>query len=128
MQQRRDARQQGIPAFGDGGVVFRPTVALVGEKGPEAIVPLGKGSSGIGGVTIGAIHVHNEADEDRLIAKLTRLVQLQGLDASALAADALGTRLRTVPLPAQRGDITDAGGVVQYRLAPERWPFRLTTP
>lgn len=41
-----------------------------------------------------------------------RLVQLQGLDASALAADALGTRLRTVPLPAQRGDITDAEGVV----------------
>lgn len=30
----------GMPAFGDGGVVTKPTVALVGEKGPEAVVPL----------------------------------------------------------------------------------------
>lgn len=35
----------GLPAFGDGGVVTKPTVALVGEKGPEAIVPLQKTSS-----------------------------------------------------------------------------------
>jgi len=35
-----------IPAFGDGGVVFGPTLALIGEKGPEAIVPLGKGNAG----------------------------------------------------------------------------------
>jgi cell division protein FtsI (penicillin-binding protein 3) len=41
-----------------------------------------------------------------------RLVQLQGLDASALAAEALGERLKVVTLPAQRGDITDANGVV----------------
>lgn len=33
-----------IPAFGDGGVVLGPTLALVGEKGPEAIVPLSGGS------------------------------------------------------------------------------------
>lgn len=41
-----------------------------------------------------------------------RLVQLQGLDASALAEDALGNRLVKTRLPALRGDITDAGGVV----------------
>jgi cell division protein FtsI (penicillin-binding protein 3) len=41
-----------------------------------------------------------------------RLIQLQGLDASALAADALGSRLRTVTLQAPRGQITDANGVV----------------
>lgn len=41
-----------------------------------------------------------------------RLVQLQGLDASALAADALGNRLVTDRLPAVRGDITDSEGVV----------------
>lgn len=34
-----------IPAFGDGGVVDRPTVALVGEKGPEMITPLRGASS-----------------------------------------------------------------------------------
>jgi hypothetical protein len=27
-------------AFGDGGIVREPTVALLGEKGPEAVVPL----------------------------------------------------------------------------------------
>lgn len=31
----------GMPAFGDGGVVTHPTVALIGEKGPEVVVPLG---------------------------------------------------------------------------------------
>ncbi|MFZ5871495.1 MAG: peptidoglycan D,D-transpeptidase FtsI family protein [Actinomycetota bacterium] len=41
-----------------------------------------------------------------------RLVQLQGLDASALASEALGNRLREVTVPAVRGDITDAAGVV----------------
>lgn len=41
-----------------------------------------------------------------------RLVQLQGLDASALASEALGNRLREVTVPAVRGDITDASGVV----------------
>lgn len=41
-----------------------------------------------------------------------RLVQMQGLDASSLAAEALGNRLVTTPLVAQRGQITDADGVV----------------
>lgn len=41
-----------------------------------------------------------------------RLVQLQGLDASALAAEALGNRLREETVPAVRGEITDANGVV----------------
>jgi hypothetical protein len=30
-----------LPAFASGGVVTRPTVALIGEAGPEAVVPLG---------------------------------------------------------------------------------------
>lgn len=30
-----------IPAFGDGGIVYKPTLALIGEKGPEVITPLG---------------------------------------------------------------------------------------
>lgn len=41
-----------------------------------------------------------------------RLVQIQGLDASALAAEALGNRLQEHTVPAVRGDITDADGVV----------------
>lgn len=37
-----------VPAFASGGIVRRPTLALVGESGPEAIIPLsqmGKGST-----------------------------------------------------------------------------------
>lgn len=41
-----------------------------------------------------------------------RLVQLQGLDASALAAQALKGRTADVTLVAHRGDITDSRGVV----------------
>lgn len=36
-----------IAALASGGVVTRPTLAVVGERGPEAVVPLGRG----GGVT-----------------------------------------------------------------------------
>jgi len=31
-----------MPAFASGGIVTRPTVGLIGEAGPEAIVPLNK--------------------------------------------------------------------------------------
>ena len=40
-----------LPAFANGGIVNKPTLAMVGESGPEAIVPLGRGG-GAGGVTI----------------------------------------------------------------------------
>ncbi len=32
-----------IASFQHGGIVTRPTLAMIGEKGPEAVVPLGKG-------------------------------------------------------------------------------------
>jgi cell division protein FtsI (penicillin-binding protein 3) len=41
-----------------------------------------------------------------------RLVQVQGFDASALAAEALQNRTQTEPLYAHRGDIVDARGTV----------------
>jgi len=46
-----------VPHFADGGIVTGPTLALIGESGPEAIVPLsgsrGGGSlGGFGGVVI----------------------------------------------------------------------------
>ena len=40
-----------IPAMAEGGIVNKPTLALIGEAGPEAVVPLGKGG-GFGGVTV----------------------------------------------------------------------------
>jgi hypothetical protein len=42
-----------IPQLAEGGIVRKPTLALVGEAGPEAVVPLSKaGSVGGGGITI----------------------------------------------------------------------------
>ena len=48
----------GIPGFAGGGIVTRPTFATLGERGPEAIVPLGRrfgfgGGGGYGGFNPG---------------------------------------------------------------------------
>jgi len=40
-----------LPRMATGGIVTKPTVAMIGEAGPEAIVPLGRGGAG-GGVNI----------------------------------------------------------------------------
>jgi hypothetical protein len=42
----REEAQLGITGFQHGGIVTRPTMGIVAEAGPEAVVPLGK--SGIG--------------------------------------------------------------------------------
>ena len=42
--------QVGMRRMAAGGIVRKPTVALIGESGPEAVVPLNKG--------MGAVHVH----------------------------------------------------------------------
>lgn len=42
-----------IPELADGGIVSRPTLALIGEAGPEAVVPLSRGAGfATGGVNI----------------------------------------------------------------------------
>lgn len=41
-----------IPRLASGGIVTSPTLALIGEAGPEAVVPLSGRSAGIGGVHI----------------------------------------------------------------------------
>ena len=42
-----------IPGFANGGIVTGPTLAMVGEKGPEAIIPLSQlNNMGGGGVTV----------------------------------------------------------------------------
>jgi hypothetical protein len=46
-----DFMMSGIPALAAGGVVTSPTVALIGEAGPEAVVPLNKMGQ-MGNVTI----------------------------------------------------------------------------
>jgi hypothetical protein len=41
-----------IPGLAEGGIVTQPTLALIGEKGPEAVIPLNKGGMGAGGITV----------------------------------------------------------------------------
>lgn len=41
-----------IPGFANGGIVTGPTLAMVGEKGPEAIIPLSQMGTMGGGVTV----------------------------------------------------------------------------
>ena len=41
-----------IPMLADGGIVQSPTLALIGEKGPEAVVPLNRAGGFGGGYTI----------------------------------------------------------------------------
>ena len=48
---RPAAGRMGIPRFAEGGIVTAPTLALIGEAGPEAVVPLDRMATG-GGVTI----------------------------------------------------------------------------
>ena len=48
---RPAAGRLGVPRFAEGGIVTAPTLALIGEAGPEAVVPLDRMATG-GGVTI----------------------------------------------------------------------------
>jgi ElaB/YqjD/DUF883 family membrane-anchored ribosome-binding protein len=45
------AGRLGVPRMAEGGIVSSPTLALIGEAGPEAVVPLDRMATG-GGVTI----------------------------------------------------------------------------
>jgi hypothetical protein len=38
----------GVPALAEGGIVNKPTLALIGEAGPEAVVPLSGRNAGLG--------------------------------------------------------------------------------
>jgi hypothetical protein len=57
-----------IPRLADGGVVTRPTTALIGEAGPEAVIPLRDfGSPGLGGTTINVnVSVPPTVDQHRV--------------------------------------------------------------
>lgn len=62
-----------IPFLQEGGVVTDPTLAVLGERGPEAVIPLDQlGGVGGGGVTIHSltIHVANPAEASSFIRAL----------------------------------------------------------
>jgi len=56
-------------AFAEGGIVTRPTLALIGERGPEAVVPLSRGG-GMSNTTI-TVNVGTWLGDREGIEKLT---------------------------------------------------------
>jgi hypothetical protein len=57
-----------IPHMATGGIVTAPTLALLGERGPEAVVPLGRGMGPA--VHIDNVNLHDGADIDLLLQKI----------------------------------------------------------
>jgi hypothetical protein len=66
-----------IPELADGGIVTGPTLAMIGEAGPEAVIPLNRaGGMGMGGNTI-TVNV-NGGDPQQVVNALRRYMQLNG--------------------------------------------------
>lgn len=70
------AKALALPELAEGGIVNRPTIAMIGEAGPEAIIPLSRGNNRMGQYF--HIEINNpvvRSDED--IDKLTEEISLR---------------------------------------------------
>ena len=66
-----------LPRLAEGGIVTSPTVAMIGEKGPEAIIPLSRaGGIGMSGNTI-TVNV-SSADPMAVVAALQQYIRDRG--------------------------------------------------
>lgn len=75
-----------IPMLAKGGIVNRPTLAMIGEAGPEAVVPLSRGGGFGGGITI---NVAGSVIAERDLAvkvrdEIAQLMRRRGLSPSIL--------------------------------------------
>lgn len=70
-----------VPHAAAGGIVTRPTLAMIGEAGPEAIIPLSRGG-GVGGTIYVTVNAGIAGDADRvgneIYAVLKRLAARNG--------------------------------------------------
>jgi hypothetical protein len=57
-----------IPYLADGGIVTGPTLAMIGEKGPEAVIPLTGRNAGAGGTTY--VTINTGADPQAVVRAL----------------------------------------------------------
>ena len=64
-----------VPLLARGGIVTAPTLAMIGEAGPEAVVPLGR----LGGplVSIETLIIREEMDAARIAARLSAAVAVR---------------------------------------------------
>lgn len=66
-----------IAAFGEGGIVTKPTLALIGERGPEAVVPLtGAGAGGVGGGITVNVNINGTFGDSNGPNRLASLIQV----------------------------------------------------
>ena len=63
-----------IPKLADGGIVTGPTLALIGEAGPEAVIPLDRAGSMGNSVTINV----NGGDPNAVVDALRRYMRMNG--------------------------------------------------
>ena len=65
-----------IPMLAEGGIVTRPTLAMIGERGPEAVIPLNR-AGGMGGGNTVTINV-NGGDPMQVVKALQTYVRTIG--------------------------------------------------
>jgi len=68
-----------IPKFAEGGIVTRPTLAMIGERGPEAVVPLNAVGKGGVYITITGNNISSDYDIERLGEQLVRVLRRKGV-------------------------------------------------
>jgi hypothetical protein len=67
-----------IPMLAEGGIVTSPTLSMIGESGPEAVIPLSKlGSMGFGGGANITVNV-NGGDPNSIVRALQQYVRQSG--------------------------------------------------
>jgi len=81
----RHRREDRIPHLAGGGIVQRPTFALLGESGPEAVVPLSRGIGGNMTVTV-RFKGANDSRTAKLLKSLLQIDVEQGISANRAEA------------------------------------------
>ena len=76
-----------IPLLANGGIVTSPTLAMIGEAGAEAVIPLSK-MGGMGGMNI-VINVSGSVIQEKDLAvtvrdNIAQLMRRRGLDPAIL--------------------------------------------
>ena len=73
-----DLASWNIPMLAKGGIVNSPTLAMIGEAGPEAVVPLSGNNAGIGGtynITVNAGGITDRTDKRALAREIGNMIQ-----------------------------------------------------
>lgn len=94
---RNAAAQESLQygAMAGGGIVTQPTLTWIGERGPEAVIPLGR-ASGLGNITVqifvtGAL---DNATADYAVSKMKGLLENVIVESSSMSGSSTHKRIR----------------------------------